>query len=164
MVFSVFLRKLSLQETPMKPLDNLALKQIERRLKLLKKQSENMRVRTGWIRYIRTALGMNLETLAKRSRLSVSTLSQNEKREGQGKVTLETLKKMAAAMDCELVYAIIPRTDLGSAIKEQAQSKATRILRKADTHMTLEDQTVQSSMKERIETLSEKLIKDGDIW
>ena len=148
----------------MKPLDNLALKQIERRLKPLKKQSENMRVRTGWIRYIRTALGMNLETLAKRSQLSVSTLSQTEKREEQGKVTMETLRKMAAAMNCEFVYAIIPRTDLRSAIKEQAQSKAARILKKADTHMTLEDQAVKSSMKERIERLSDKLIKDGDVW
>ena len=115
----------------MKPLDNLALKQVERRLKLLKKQSENMRIRTGWIRYIRTAFGMSLETLAKRSELSVSTLSQTENREKHGKVTLETLKKMAAAMDCEFVYAIIPRTDLRSAIKKQAQSKATRISKKS---------------------------------
>lgn len=148
----------------MKPLDNLALQQIERRLNHFKKQEEAMQIQTGWIRYIRTALGMTLDTLAKRSKLSISTLSQAEKREEQGKVTLETLNKMAAAMDCELIYAIVPTTNLKSAIKKQAQSKATRILKRADTHMALEDQAVKSTMKERIERLSEKLIQDGDIW
>lgn len=148
----------------MKPLDNLALEQIERRLTQVTREAENMQIRTGWVRYIRTALGMSLEVLAKRSKIPISTLSQAEKREAQGKVTLETLRKMAAAMDCELVYAIIPRTPLRVVIKEQAHRKAARILKKADTHMELEDQAVQSSMKERIERLSEKLIKDGDIW
>lgn len=148
----------------MKPLDPLALIQIERRLRSLRKQIENTQIRTGWIRYIRTALGMSMKTLAKKAKSTVSTIAQSEKREAQGKVTLETLRKMAEAMDCEFIYAIVPRIEIQSILMGKAQVKAKKILSKANTHMSLEDQEVRQSMGERVNRLAEKLIKDGDVW
>jgi predicted DNA-binding mobile mystery protein A len=145
-------------------IDNLALVQIERRLKPLRKYAGNTKLRTGWIHYMRTTIGMTLKNLADRARISVSTVAQSEKREIQGKVTLDTLQKLAAAMDCELIYAFIPKTEIQILLKEKALAKAQKILSKANTHMSLEDQEVQQSMKERIERLAEKLIRDGDIW
>lgn len=148
----------------MKPLDSLAMAQIERRLKPLRKHSATTHIRTGWIQYIRKALGMSLKDLAVRTRGTVSTVAQAEKREAQGKVTVETLRKMATAMDCELIYAFIPKTEIRTILRQKAQEKAKRILSRTNTHMSLEDQEVQQSMKTRIERLTEKLIKDGDIW
>jgi predicted DNA-binding mobile mystery protein A len=148
----------------MKPLDPLALSQIERRLKPLRKQAETTRLRSGWIHYIRTALGMSLKDLATRGKSSVSTVAQAEKREIEGKVTVETLRKMAAAMECEFIYAFVPREEIKTILKENARSKARRILAKANTHMTLEGQEVRQSMQERIERLAEKLMQDGDVW
>lgn len=145
-------------------IDSLALIQIERRLKPLRKLVNNTKLRMGWIHYIRVALGMSLKTLAKRAGSSISTVAQSEKREAQGKVTLETLRKMAAAMDCEFIYAFVPKDDIQSILKKRALEKAKKILTQADTHMTLEDQQVRQDMKERVERLAEKLITDGDVW
>lgn len=107
----------------MKPLDQLALDQVERRLKPLRQHMGNTRLRTGWVHYMRTALGMSLKNLAQRAGISVPTAAQSEKRENQGKVTLETLRKMAAAMDCELVYAFVPKKTFRPFSKKKPMQK-----------------------------------------
>ena len=148
----------------MKPLNKLALTQVERRLKTIRTAFTETRVRPGWIKYMRQALGMTLQKLAERSQISKATVAQAERREAQGKITIETLKKMANAMECEFVYAFIPKNTIQSLLKEKAMEKAKRILLKADTHMTLEDQQVQQEMKARIESLANTLIEEGDVW
>jgi len=145
-------------------LNKLAISQADRRLMRLRPALKNATVKPGWIHYMRTALGMKLKDLALRSGLSVPTVAQSERREAQGKVSLETLKKMAKAMDCELIYAFIPKTDIKTLLKRKAIEKAAQILKVADTHMTLEDQKVSTAMKERIDRLAEKLLEKGDVW
>jgi predicted DNA-binding mobile mystery protein A len=148
----------------MKSLDPLAFIQLERRLKPLRKNIENTRLRSGWIHSLRIALGMSLKTLARLSGVSISAISDVEKREPQGRVTLGTLRKIASVMDCELIYAFVPKKDLQTVIQDRAYSKAQKILSEADTHMTLEDQKVRQSMKERVELLAKHLIADQDVW
>jgi predicted DNA-binding mobile mystery protein A len=148
----------------MKSLNPLSYVQLERRLKPLRKNIENTHIRSGWIHSVRVALGMSLDTLARLSDASISTIAGIEKREPQGKVTLETLRKIATAMDCELIYAIVPKKEIRAVLKERAYSKAEKVLSRADTHMTLEDQKVRQSMKERIQLLADRLLADGDVW
>jgi predicted DNA-binding mobile mystery protein A len=148
----------------MKSLNPLSYVQLERRLKPLRKNIENTHIRSGWIHSVRVALGMSLDTLARLSDASISTIAGIEKREPQGKVTLETLRKIATAMDCELIYAIVPKKEIKAILKERAYSKAEKVLSRADTHMTLEDQKVRQSMKERIQLLADRLLADGDVW
>jgi predicted DNA-binding mobile mystery protein A len=148
----------------MKSLNPLSYVQLERRLKPLRKNIENTHIRSGWIHSMRVALGMSLDTLARLSDASISTIAGIEKREPQGKVTLETLRKIATAMDCELIYAIVPKKEIRAVLKERAYSKAEKVLSRADTHMTLEDQKVRQSMKERIQLLADRLLADGDVW
>jgi predicted DNA-binding mobile mystery protein A len=145
-------------------MDNLAYTQFERKIKPLRKNRESFQVRNGWINYIRTIMGIKLSTLAKLAKTTSSTVQQAEKREAKGKVTLETLRRMANAMDCDFVYAFIPKKELKNLIRDKAYSKAKKILERADTHMTLEDQKVITSYQERIERLARKLIDSGDIW
>ena len=149
---------------PMKRPDKLAMKQIERRLKNLRSIAKDANVRTGWIAYMRQAMSMTLSTLAKATGLSPATVQQIEKREKVGKVTIETMQKIAAAMECEFVYALIPKQDLGDLLKEKAMARATRIVREADVHMTLEDQRVSEDIEDRIERIAEDLLAKGDIW
>lgn len=148
----------------MKRPDELALKQIERRFKNLSSIAKYTNVRTGWIAYIRQAMFMTLSNLAKASGLSLATVQQIEKREKAGKVTIETMRKMAAAMECEFVYALVPKQELSTFLKNKAVAKATRILREADVHMTLEDQRVTEDIKNRIDRIAEDLLSKGDIW
>ena len=149
---------------PMKRPDKLAMKQIERRLKNIRSIAKDANVRTGWIAYMRQAMSMTLSTLAKATGLSPATVQQIEKREKVGKVTIETMQKIAAAMECEFVYALIPKQDLGDLLKEKAMARATRIVREADVHMTLEDQRVSEDIKDRIERIAEDLLAKVDIW
>jgi len=148
----------------MKRPDKLAMKQIERRLENLRSIAKDTNVRTGWIAYMRQAMSMTLSSLAKATGLSPATVQQIEKREKAGKVTIETMKKIAAAMECEFVYALIPKQALGDFLKKKATAKATRIIREADVHMTLEDQRVSEDIKERIDRIAEDLLAKGDIW
>ena len=51
-----------------------------------------------------------------------------EQREASGAVTLKTLREAAAALDAELVYAIVPRRQLGHMLEAQARSHAAHEL------------------------------------
>jgi transcriptional regulator with XRE-family HTH domain len=62
-----------------------------------------------WIFEAREALQMPVRELAERLGLSESTLRGFEKRELNGMITLEKMKLVAEALDCEFVYAIRPK-------------------------------------------------------
>ncbi len=148
----------------MRYLDSLTLSQFERRISPLRRNIENTLIRMGWIRYVRTTLRLSLRTLARLLGVSLATIAQIEKRELEGKVTLETLRKVARAMDCEFVYAFVPKKEIQTLIKDRAYEKARKILLKANTHMILENQKVERPLEERVKMLAEKFIKEGDVW
>ena len=145
-------------------MNDLALSQVEKRLAFLRKSKEHASISTGWIRLIREAMGMTLKDLAKRADLSVPTVSQSEKREIEGKVTLTTLNKLADALECELVYSLVPKKTIKKTIEDSARKKAAECLDEAGLHMKIEAQGVTGGMSERVERLVKKLIEKGDVW
>jgi predicted DNA-binding mobile mystery protein A len=85
--------------------------------------------RTGWVREIRTALGLSQSQLAKRAGVSRATVQQMERAEAQRRITLASLDKLAAAMDCQVAVAILPRGGtLDDVRRRQATIKAEAIL------------------------------------
>ena len=148
----------------MKTLDHLAISQANRRIKTIRQAFKGEKVRPGWIHYMRHILNMTLKRLADRVGVSIATVAQAERGEAAEKVTIGTLKAMARAMECELVYAFIPKKDIDELLKKQALEKAKRILSTADTHMTLENQRVEQSVQDRLERLVKKLLDTGDVW
>lgn len=150
----------------MKPLflNETAFNQINRRLESIRDIKEKASVRDGWIKYMRSALGLTLSDLGKLASLSPASVAQAERREVEGQVSMSTLKKMAEAMDCELVYAIVPKKEIKSLIHDRALEKARKSLSIADLHMKLENQEVEGNKDERIERLAKKFIEKGDIW
>ena len=143
---------------------NLGILQVDRRTQSIKKLAKHAQIRTGWISYMRNAFGMRLKDLAVRAGVATPTAAQAERRESDGKVTLETLRKMANAMECDLIYAFVPRKTVQATLQEQALRKASQILSRADTHMSLEDQKVEEPLKNRVNRLAQKLIDEGDVW
>ena len=67
------------------------------------------RPRDGWLRAARIAMLKSLSQVGKQAGLSRQAISQFEQKELEGKITIETLSKIAEAMDCEFVYAIRPK-------------------------------------------------------
>lgn len=91
-------------------------------------------------------------------------MGQIEQRELSGNVTVNTLRKTAAAMDCELVYYFQPKKSLNVFIQEQAIKKATRIADTTDLHMSLEDQRVTTDFNKKVQRLAKKLIEQRKVW
>lgn len=148
----------------MKPLDKLALAQIERRLESLRKVSQLTSIKPGWINFMRTAFGLSLAKLAKKAKVSAATMQHTERRESEGRVTLETMHKIANAMDCKFIYAFVPENKIDKILWDQARKKAALLIKEANVHMVLEDQQVSEGFKIRVEQLADSLLKKGDIW
>ena len=118
----------------------------------------------GWIRAIRDALGMSGVQLAKRLKVSPQTVEAMEKSEAAGTIQLNTLKRAAEALDCTLVYALIPNTSLENTVNDRARQIATAALARVSHTMKLEDQdTGDGELEARIEDYIRHL-KDRDLW
>jgi predicted DNA-binding mobile mystery protein A len=67
-----------------------------------------------------------------------TAVSHLEKREAAGKITLESLRRAAEAMDARLVYAIVPNQSLRGTLQDQAVKVAQASLRRIGHTMDLE--------------------------
>lgn len=63
----------------------------------------------GWLRQVRLARGVTQQALADALGCKRQACAQLERSEARGAISLYSLRKAAAAMDCELVYALVPR-------------------------------------------------------
>ena len=97
----------------------------------------------GWIRAVRGALGMTTEQLAKRLSVRQPSVIAIEQSEAKGTIELATLRRVAEALDCTLVYALVPKQPLGDTVRARARA-FLRGRRAAVEHtMVLEDQGVK---------------------
>lgn len=119
-----------------------ARRQLDDRLESVRSLAGLGRPNKGWIRAVRDALGMSGSELAARMGVSQQVVSEIERNERNATVRLDTLSRAAAAMDCELVYALVPRTTLEESVRAQARRKAVRHLAEVAHHGRLENQEV----------------------
>ena len=104
---------------------------------------------TGWIKAIRTAIGMSMQQLGNKLNISKQGVMDIEKREKDGSITIKTLRGIARAMDMQLVYGFIPNDgSLDALIERRASELATQIVMRTAHTMKLED---QANSKKRIE-------------
>jgi predicted DNA-binding mobile mystery protein A len=82
-----------------------------------------------------------------------------EQAELTGKITMESLERAAEALNCRLVYALIPHEPLEAQVKKRARVLAERDLSAVSHSMTLEDQRARDEdTREQLERLTEKLL------
>lgn len=113
----------------------------------------------GWIKAIREALGMSTAQLAKRAGIRQPSVVAIEQSEAKGSIELATLRKMAEALDCTLVYALVPNRPLEETIRERARAYARRRIEPIEHSMMLEDQKVTRKDNEaRIEEIIRETI------
>jgi len=128
----------------MKPeFKELQIKQLERNLLAFVRARDIVRPRRGWVHAIRTALGMSASTLSKRLGASRQLVVQQEQAEVDDRITLKSLRTLANALDCDLVYALVPRTkNLAAMMVSGDLEKAVRNVNRVEHSMALEDQAV----------------------
>lgn len=119
---------------------DIARKNLDQRFVEWQPASEFARPPRGWIRAIREAIGMTTGQLAKRLKVSQPRLCAVEKDEVQGGLTLDTMNRVAQALDCTFVYAFVPNTSLENMVSEQARKKVKERLARVDHTMKLEAQ------------------------
>lgn len=137
----------------------LAVKQLDDQLDAFKPVQRQQRPKRGWVRAIRDALGMSAEQLGKRAGMAKQAVSTAESRELHSKITLANLKKLADAMDCDVVYALVPRSSLEDLVTRQAKAIARERLGLVSHTMALEDQRVAEELSEsQFERLVQELL------
>lgn len=103
----------------------------------------------GWIKAIRNTLGMSMEQLANRLSISKQAVSDIERREKEGSITLKSLRELGRVLDMELVYGFVPKDgSLEAMVEKKANELAKKIVLRTSNTMELEDQV---NSKERIE-------------
>lgn len=108
----------------------------------------------GWIKAIRTAMGMSGQQLGNKLSVTKQGILDFEKREQDGSITIKALKEIGRAMDLQLVYGFVPNDgSLDALIEKRAQELATKIVLRTSNTMKLED---QGNSKKRIDKAIEE--------
>src|SRR5690554_2421798 len=147
---------------------NLQIQQLDKRIQLFAQAQKYPNPNTGWIRAIRSALGMTLLQLANKLSITKQGAKEVELREQEGAITLKSLRETARAMDMELVYGFVPIDgSLEKHIEKKAYKLAKRIVMRTSNNMKLEDQEnsterIQKAIEERAALIKQELPKS--LW
>lgn len=120
------------------------------------------RPQSGWIRAIRTALRMTQAELAALLQINQKSLHALEISEAQKKIRLESLEKVAEALDCDLIYALVPRNSLEGHYRNRARALTIAQLKSIEETMALEDQSMKFS-EAKIEKQINNLIQNNKV-
>lgn len=143
----------------MKDKDFLRIHQLEDTLRPFRRVARATTPHGGWIKGIREALGMTNVQLAKRAHRVPQTIEDIQKSEANGTIQLNTLRELAQALNCTVVYAVVPAKPLAEMLRQQAEEKARSRLRTIAHSMRLEDQGVSPREEARqLEILVQRLL------
>jgi predicted DNA-binding mobile mystery protein A len=102
----------------------------------------------GWIQAVREALGMTTAQLAKRLHVKQPSVVAIEQSEAKGTIELATLRRVAEALDCTVVYALVPNKPLEATVRDRARAFLRRRRGPVEHSMLLEDQKVEGKNAE----------------
>jgi len=123
------------------------------------------RPRRGWVRAIRDALGMTAAQLGDRLGVTQSTIQRLETSEAADTIQLNSLRRLAEGLNCELVYALVPRETVTSTYAAAARAAARRELARVSHSMALEDQSVEDRDEdERLRQFIAEALDPREIW
>jgi predicted DNA-binding mobile mystery protein A len=137
----------------------LRLKQLDRALAPFRAAVSVARPVKGWVRAIREAIGVSSADLAKTMGTSRQLSLQQEKAEAEDRITLKSLRTLANALDCDLIYALVPKAaSLEDLMSNRARIQAKKNVLGVEHSMALEDQAV-GNVDEAIETETRRIIR-----
>jgi predicted DNA-binding mobile mystery protein A len=138
---------------------------LDRRLAALRPVDRFDRPSRGWVRAIRDALGMSTTQMARRLGVDQSNVVRLEQSEMNDTVRLGTLRRAAEALDCTLVYALVPKSSLTDAVAAQTRKVAAAELASVEHTMLLEAQDLDDEGRDkRVAEYAAGLIDDRRLW
>jgi predicted DNA-binding mobile mystery protein A len=137
----------------------IRIKQLSRSLALFDKGKQTARPSRGWLRAIREALGISLEQIGRSAGATKQGIQRFEKAEASDRITIRNLRRVAEAMDCELIYAIVPKSGTLQELADlRARREATKRVLAVERTMALEDQA-PGGVKEFIDEETKRINK-----
>lgn len=122
----------------------------------------------GWLTTMRKALGMSVPQLARRAGVTKAAIYQAERQERERGITIRQMEKLADSLGGRFVYAIVPADGhIRDLLQVHARAKAERIVRRASSHMALEQQSLTNEqIVQEMERLANRLVHDmpSDFW
>jgi predicted DNA-binding mobile mystery protein A len=114
----------------------------------------------GWVSAIRQALGMTTRQLANLVGVTQPAVTDAERTEAKGDITLKTLRRYATALECELVYALVPLRSLEETVEARAERIARDQIARVRHSMQLEQQgTSDELLEHEVADLKRKLLE-----
>jgi predicted DNA-binding mobile mystery protein A len=108
---------------------------------------------------------MSQAVLAERLGVSRAAVNKLERAELHGGITTGKLAEVASALDCTLVYALVPNSTLERTVRTQARTVAARLLGYAARTMALEAQDIDEDRQtEAVERHAQQLVASGNLW
>lgn len=142
-----------------------ARRRLDNRFRQLRPLLDDPRPHRGWIRAIRDALGMSTTELAARMGVIQQNISDLERSELHDTIKLETLRRTADALNCDLLYVLVPRSSLDDAVRAQARRRAAALLGPVAHHGRLEDQTINDDdTNTQLDDLANRFIDRRGLW
>ena len=144
------------------PLKQLKRAQIDTLLEPFRALPQAAAPRSGWIRAVREGLGMSATQLAAKLGVIRQSVEAYERSEAAGKITLESLNKVAEALECRLVYALVPVKPLDQMQRDRARKLADALLNPVAHTMKLEDQAMseQEAKRQRKSLVKQLLLEN----
>lgn len=145
----------------------LILNQLEQTLDRLSCLRGVQRPAKGWLRAVREALGMSGRQFAQRLGVSPPWVTNLERKELSGSVTIKTMRQAAEAMDCVFVYALLPRESLSAILRKRAEELARKRMVSVSHTMLLEGQDLSATEQAKaFESEVEALLRDmpKELW
>ena len=148
------------------PQQELQRRQLDRMFETIPRDLLLHRPSRVWIRELREAMGMSAAQLARRLGVSRATVTQMERDEKTGAITLKRLERAAEALECTLGYVLVPKRPLGDLVRERAQAVASQLIGQVDQAMALEAQDTSADERARaIGNLAADLVRRGrGLW
>lgn len=143
-----------------KSLSDLRLKQADERLTPWRRMRTETSPRGGWLRAIREALGMSTAQVASRLGVAQQAIVKFERNEAAGKITLESLERVAKALGCRVTYAVVPDKPLAEMRRERALALADSLIKPVAHSMKLEAQGVSDKgVRRQRKELAEEFLR-----
>lgn len=148
-----------------KPDRHRARQRLDERLQALKPEDRFKVPPRGWIRAIREALAMTGVQFSARLKVRPQSVDALERSEANGTIQLNTLRRAAAALDCTVVYALVPNSSLQGTVRERSRKIASQELERVAHTMKLEAQgTAASGLETRTEDFIRDTLNERDLW
>ncbi len=131
----------------------------------MRRAEMDARPHRGWIRAVRDALGMSAAELGRRMNVGQSAVAEMERSEASDSIRLNTLRRAAVALECDLVYVLVPKTSLEGSVRAQARRRASAHIRNIAQHSQLENQAVAPEESDaQIEDLVRAFVDHRGLW